>query len=152
MKNMIKRAVIPLCFAFILPLLFLAGCISNDRLMESGESGYAEGYKDGLDNGYDAGYGEGYSDGHSDGYNDGYGDGYDKGYADAAGAPPPSTYIIITPDPTFYNYVLNKNTLKFHYPNCTSVEDMAEHNKIYFSGTRDEAIAQGYKPCGRCKP
>ena len=50
------------------------------------------------------------------------------------------------------NYILNKNTKKFHYPSCSSVSDMKEKNKEYFSGTREEAISRGYKPCKRCNP
>lgn len=50
------------------------------------------------------------------------------------------------------SYILNKNTHKFHYPSCSSVNSMAEKNKIYFNGTRDQVIAQGYKPCQRCNP
>ena len=49
-------------------------------------------------------------------------------------------------------YILNTNTHKFHNPGCSSVADMKESNKIYFSGTRDEAIAGGYDPCKRCNP
>ena len=49
-------------------------------------------------------------------------------------------------------YVLNTNTKKFHYPECRSVEQMSEKNKREFTGTRDEAIAQGYDPCGNCNP
>ncbi|MCR4990937.1 MAG: hypothetical protein K6A38_08755 [Lachnospiraceae bacterium] len=51
-----------------------------------------------------------------------------------------------------YNYVLNKNTKKFHYPNCSSVKAMKEKNKIYFTGTREEVIAKNYDPCKNCKP
>ena len=29
---------------------------------------------------------------------------------------------------------------------------MKEKNKQEFFGTRDEAISNGYSPCGRCKP
>lgn len=49
-------------------------------------------------------------------------------------------------------YILNTNTKKFHYPTCSSVNDMKEKNKQEFFGTRDETIALGYSPCGRCKP
>lgn len=38
------------------------------------------------------------------------------------------------------------------YPTCSSVNDMKEKNKQEFFGTRDETIALGYSPCGRCKP
>lgn len=49
-------------------------------------------------------------------------------------------------------YVLNTNTHKFHYPDCQSVSDMKEKNKKIVEGTRDEIIADGYSPCGRCNP
>lgn len=50
------------------------------------------------------------------------------------------------------DYILNTNTKKFHYPTCSCVNDMKEKNKQEFFGTRDEAISNGYSPCGRCKP
>lgn len=50
------------------------------------------------------------------------------------------------------DYILNTNTKKFHYPTCSSVNDMKEKNKQEFFGTRDETIALGYSPCGRCMP
>ena len=50
------------------------------------------------------------------------------------------------------DYILNTNTKKFHYPTCSSVNDMKEKNKQEFFGTRDKAISNGYSPCGRCKP
>lgn len=49
-------------------------------------------------------------------------------------------------------YILNTNTHRFHYPECPSVNDMAEKNKCVFEGTREQAIDDGYKPCGVCKP
>ncbi len=54
--------------------------------------------------------------------------------------------------PTGTDYVLNTNTHKFHYPSCSSVNQMSEKNKQYFTGTRDEVIAMGYDPCKRCNP
>lgn len=50
------------------------------------------------------------------------------------------------------SYILNTNTDKFHYPWCSSVDDMKEKNKREFYGTRDEAIEMGYVPCKRCNP
>lgn len=41
------------------------------------------------------------------------------------------------------DYILNTNTKKFHYPTCSSVNDMKEKNKQEFFGTRDETIALG---------
>lgn len=49
-------------------------------------------------------------------------------------------------------YVVNTNTGKFHEPSCSSVEDMSEKNRMDVNATRDELIAQGYVPCGRCDP
>lgn len=48
-------------------------------------------------------------------------------------------------------YVLNTNSMKIHYPDCSSVDDMKEENKA-FTNDYEAAIAQGYKSCGRCKP
>lgn len=54
--------------------------------------------------------------------------------------------------PTEISYILNTNTHKFHYPSCSSVGQMSEKNKNYYSGTREEVIDMGYSPCGRCHP
>jgi len=48
-------------------------------------------------------------------------------------------------------YIGNRNTKKFHRFNCTSVNDMKESNRAPLS-SREEAIDQGYVPCGRCDP
>ena len=50
------------------------------------------------------------------------------------------------------DYVVNMNSRIFHLPDCQSVSDMAEHNKLPFTGTREELIEQGYQPCKRCNP
>ena len=50
------------------------------------------------------------------------------------------------------SYILNTNTKKFHYPHCSSVDQMSDKNKKEVTFSRDEIIAQGYSPCGRCKP
>lgn len=49
-------------------------------------------------------------------------------------------------------YVLNTNSKKFHYSHCSSAGDIKESNKSSFTGSRDEIIAKGYSPCGRCDP
>ena len=49
-------------------------------------------------------------------------------------------------------YILNTNTKKFHYPSCRSVEQMSGKNKKEFTGSRDEAISQGFVPCRDCNP
>lgn len=53
--------------------------------------------------------------------------------------------------PTQAGYVGNANTKKFHLPSCSSVEDISEKNKVSFA-SREEAVAAGYVPCGRCNP
>lgn len=55
-------------------------------------------------------------------------------------------------EPAAVNYILNTNSKKFHYPSCSGVKRMKEENKASFTGTREEAIAKGYTPCGTCKP
>ena len=50
------------------------------------------------------------------------------------------------------SYVLNTNTKKFHYPSCSSVSQMADKNRKDVTAGRDEVIAMGYSPCGRCNP
>lgn len=49
-------------------------------------------------------------------------------------------------------YIFNTHTKKFHYPSCRSVGDMSEKNRQEFYGTRQEAVDEGYSPCGICKP
>ena len=49
-------------------------------------------------------------------------------------------------------YVLNTNTMKFHYPSCSSVEKMKDKNKQIVEATRDEVHSWGYDPCGICRP
>ena len=69
--------------------------------------------------------------------------------------PSPAAVEEAVPTPTpapQHTYVLNTNSHKFHWPDCSSVDDMKESNKQIFTGTRDEVIAMGYDPCGRCKP
>ena len=59
--------------------------------------------------------------------------------------------------PTLSNeptYIYNKNTHKFHYPYCSSVDDMKEKNKVKWYDSR-EALMKKYPsavPCKRCKP
>lgn len=50
------------------------------------------------------------------------------------------------------DYVLNTNTKKFHYPDCSSVDQMKDHNRRDYSGTKYEVLDMGYVPCKRCNP
>lgn len=49
-------------------------------------------------------------------------------------------------------YILNAKTGKFHYPDCSSAINMKANVREEYAGTREELIAAGYEPCGRCKP
>ena len=49
-------------------------------------------------------------------------------------------------------YVLNTRSLRIHRPECSSVEDIAEHNKKETYETYASLTGRGYKGCGSCKP
>ncbi|MCF0135674.1 MAG: DNA/RNA non-specific endonuclease [Lachnospiraceae bacterium] len=49
-------------------------------------------------------------------------------------------------------YIVNRNSHIFHYPDCDGAQSMSEKNKIYFEGTREEALKAGYTPCPNCQP
>lgn len=55
---------------------------------------------------------------------------------------PQTTYILNT----------NKRSRRFHYPDCYSAKSIKDENRLEFTGTREEALARGYKPCGNCNP
>ena len=50
------------------------------------------------------------------------------------------------------HYVLNTNTMRFHYPTCASAQEIAERNRMECDSTREALIEAGYRPCGRCNP
>lgn len=49
-------------------------------------------------------------------------------------------------------YVLNTNSKKFHFENCSAVSSMSEKNKESFAGSRNTLIHRGYAPCKICNP
>ena len=55
-------------------------------------------------------------------------------------------------DPSAATFVLNTSSMKIHKISCGSVETIKESNRKYTDLTREELIAQGYEPCGRCNP
>lgn len=120
----------------------------NKGFKEGKNQGYTEGHDDGYNEGYTAGVDNGYQSGREDGYAEGYDEGYDVGFADGVS----SVYAGPTQPPVTYSYVANRNTMKFHLPDCSSVNDIKESNRINWNGTRDELIAKGYVPCKRCNP
>lgn len=48
------------------------------------------------------------------------------------------------------DYVLNTNTKKFHKPSCSSATEMSQANRQDRHDTRENIIADGYEPCGKC--
>lgn len=48
-------------------------------------------------------------------------------------------------------YIGNRNTMVFHLPSCSSVQEMKEKNKVPLS-SREEAELQEFRPCKRCNP
>lgn len=64
----------------------------------------------------------------------------------------PVTQAEETPEPQGTAYILNTNTKKFHYPSCSSVNEMKAKNKQAYTGNREDVISQGYAPCKRCNP
>jgi len=76
--------------------------------------------------------------------------------AEDGSAPYGSSVVVTKPsqqnNTSKITYIGNKNTKKFHYPDCSSVDQMKETNKVYLTGTREQVIRQGYDSCGRCCP
>ena len=50
------------------------------------------------------------------------------------------------------NYVLNRNTKRFHKPTCRDVKKIKDSNRVDYFGTYKEVTQMGYKPCGHCNP
>ena len=68
---------------------------------------------------------------------------------------PPATTQPPETDPPADNgrdYVVNTSTKKFHYPSCSSADDIKDSNRWDYHGTRDDLIDMGYVPCKRCDP
>ena len=49
-------------------------------------------------------------------------------------------------------YIINTSSQKFHLTDCSGVDTIKEENRSTFTGSRADAVAAGYEPCGRCKP
>lgn len=49
-------------------------------------------------------------------------------------------------------FILNLHTRKIHRPDCASVARIADWNRAETRESREDLIAQGFEPCGGCKP
>ena len=65
---------------------------------------------------------------------------------------PAAPTAVPTEEPDEDTYIYNKNTKKFHYPDCSSADDIKPSNRGEFTGSRDALIKKGYQPCKRCYP
>ena len=50
------------------------------------------------------------------------------------------------------DYVVNKNSGKFHIPGKSCAESIKEENRAYFAGTKEELLENDYSACGICRP
>ena len=50
------------------------------------------------------------------------------------------------------DYVLNRSSMKFHYPDCKGAEGIKEQNRWAYRGTRQSVLDMGYEPCKICNP
>lgn len=152
----------------------------NEGRKDGIKAGEKSGYNKGFSEGYEKGFEDGATDvldtlaEANETYDDGYEDGYKIGFED--GISSREGYYIQNPKEetnknigtgngssgggnTYYgpveeecDYVLNKSTGKFHKPTCSSATNIKQKNREYFTGTREEVIARGFDPCGRCNP
>lgn len=51
---------------------------------------------------------------------------------------------------TDITYIINRNTKKFHLPDCASIKDTKPQNKKESDKTREELEKLGYSPCKSC--
>lgn len=68
----------------------------------------------------------------------------------ATGESWPSDSVKANAEEIQYDYIININTGKFHYPACKFVNDIAVHNRKGFYGDSHELEALGYSPCKNC--
>lgn len=67
-------------------------------------------------------------------------------------APTQKNGNVPAPEPTPDYYIGNASSMVFHRPDCNRIPLMNPANKVALHGTRDNAIARGYTPCGICSP
>ncbi len=63
---------------------------------------------------------------------------------------PQDEVSVVTPNNTI-TYCGNKNSKVFHKLNCSSVSNMKESNKVYFT-SKEEYLQNGYSACKKCNP
>ena len=53
---------------------------------------------------------------------------------------------------TAEDYILNRSSKKFHYPDCSGARDIKERNRWEYRGTRKSVLDMRYEPCRICNP
>ena len=61
-------------------------------------------------------------------------------------------YNIPPTDPDGQLYVLNLNSMCFHYPDCAEVEQINPWDYYEYTGLRESLIDHDYHPCNICQP
>ncbi len=64
----------------------------------------------------------------------------------------PSSSKVSATVPGGVAYVLNTNSKKFHYPDCSSAKKISDKNRAESTKSRDQLISDGYVPCLNCDP
>lgn len=147
----------------------------DERLAAKAKESYFEGVSDGRAEAKNEYYDERYNSGYENGYSKGYAEA-EAALKKASVSAKQSESVVILQEPTNqikkqsapavvqkaeesiketvkqYDYIINTNTGKFHYKWCSSVSQMKEKNKKYYTGTRESVINMGYVPCKNCNP
>ena len=61
-------------------------------------------------------------------------------------------YNVPPTDPDGQLYVLNLNSMCFHYPDCAEVEQINPWDYYEYTGLRESLIDHDYHPCNTCQP
>lgn len=144
------KRVLLIVLAMVLAACIVFACAEEQRVMQTGDKG--EDVKAVQERLIELGYLNGKADGV-------YGKGTARAitaYQEDVGLVADGIANLATQNALFtaerQDYVLNKKSKKFHYPDCSGVKSMSEKNREDVTATRDELIEQGYDPCGTCKP
>lgn len=60
--------------------------------------------------------------------------------------------VHLSDEPDSNAYIVNTNTMVIHIPSCSSVANMPDENKAYYTGSCADLTGDGYILCSRCHP
>lgn len=146
-----KRIRIILIAVAVIAAIVLGGWKYGEYQYTAGHTaGYYEAYEKGKTKGYENGYADGKEKGESDGWTAGYRQGLNS--AKTATSKKVELPNASSSQSEEKDYIVNAHTGKFHKPTCSSISQMNDTNKYYFTGTREQLIDWGYSPCQKCNP